>query len=148
MKKFLSVICLAIVFSISLSSCKSKEERVIDQLNTLTEKVEKNSSTWDGEQWEKAMEDLEKIHQQMGDCEFTDEQLRTLGEVEGRLTTVIVSEGAKSIGKSVGSFLKGAGSYLKGFQEGVEEGSEESLEEIENYVNSALDKLMDKNSDQ
>ena len=142
MKKILSAICI-ITISFVLCSCKSREEKVIDQLNDLTEKVEKNSSDWDEDQWADAFEKLEKIHSEMSDCDFTNKQLQELGEIEGRLASVMITSGAESLGRSVGSFLKGAGSFVKGFQEGLQDSSEESLEEVENYINSALDKLMD-----
>lgn len=147
MKKFLILVCAVVVFSFVFCSCQSKEQKVIDQLKSLTEKIEKNSSDWDSDQWTDALADLEKIHEEMKDCEFNNEQLQTLGEVEGRLTTVVMTEGAKAFGKNVGSFLQGAGSYIKGFKEGAAEGTEETIEEIGNYVNSALDKLLDNDMD-
>ena len=143
MKKYFPAICLIVIATLVLCYCKSKEEKVIDQLNNLVENVEKNSSDWDSDQWADAFEELEKIHSDMSDCDFTNQQLKELGEVEGRLTSVMITNGAESLGKSVGSFLKGAGSFVKGFQEGIQDGSEESLEEIENYINRALDDLMD-----
>ena len=150
MKKIVSVICLTIIFSLTLSSCKSKEEKVIDQLGALAEKVENNSADWDSEQWSDALEELEKIHEKMADCDFTTEQLRSLGEVEGRLTGIIMREGAKAVEKGLGSFMQGAGSFIKGFQEGAASATDESFdkfEDIENSVNQALDKIMNEIED-
>lgn len=148
MKKYFFTICLIVITSFVFCSCKSKEEKVIDQLNNLAEKVENNSSDWDSDQWVEAFEELEKIHSDMSDCDFSNQQLQELGEIEGRLTSVMITNGAATLGESIGSFMKGAGSFVKGFQEGLQEGADESLEEIDNYVNSALDKLMDNQKDQ
>lgn len=124
MKRFLSGICVVIIMTFILCSCKSKEEKVIDHLNNLAEKVEKDSSGWDGDQWADALEELEKIHSDMSDCCFTSQQLQDLGEVEGKLMHVMITNGAESVGKGMNSFLEGAGSFVEGFQEGFREESE------------------------
>ena len=147
MKSYFSTICVIVITSLVFCSCKSREEKVLEQLNNLTEKVEKNSSDWNSDQWTDAFEELEKIHSEMSDCDFTNQQLQELGEVEGRLTSLMLSNGVESLGKGIGSFLKGAGSFVKGFQEGIQDGSEESIEELENYVNSTLDDLLDNDRD-
>ena len=147
MKRYFYSICIIVISACVFCSCKSREEKVLNQLNNLTEKVEKNSSDWNSDQWTDAFEELEKIHSEMSDCDFTNQQLQELGEVEGRLTSVMLSNGAESLGKSFGSFLKGAGSFVKGFQEGIQDGSEESIEELENYINSTLDDLLDNERD-
>ena len=132
MKRYFSTNCVIVFTSLVFWYCKSREAKVLKQLNNLTEKVEKNSSDWNSDQWTDAFEELEKIHSEMSDCDFTNQQLQELGEVEGRLTSLMLSNGVESLGKGIGSFLKGAGSFVKGFQEGIQDGSEESIEELEN----------------
>lgn len=141
MKRIFLTICVTLISSMILCSCKSKEEKVIDQLNNLVENVEKNSSDWDLNQWEKAFEEMEKIHQEMGDCNFSNSQLQELGEVEGRLTSIMISKGAATLGTDLSSFLEGAASFVQGYQEGVEEGNEETIQQIESYIDQALNDL-------
>lgn len=141
MKMFLSIV-LALIISFGLTSCQSKEEKVIDQLNKLAEKVEKNGANWDADQWEDALEDFQDIHQEMQNCEFTNEQLKELGEVEGRLTTVIMTEGTKAAGEGLGTFLQGAGAFMSGYEDGLLEGQQENIEKAEEMVKGALDELM------
>lgn len=143
MKKLLSFICVAMISTLVLCSCKSKEERVIDQLDNLAEKIEKNASDWDSEQWEDAFEEIQKIQKEISECKFSNEQLQTLGEVEGRLATAVLTYGAKAVGNEFGSFLQGAGSFVEGFKDGASDAMEENLQEIGNSVKGALNNLMD-----
>lgn len=139
---FFQVLCLSMGFMLFLNSCKPHEERVINRLDNLSEKVEKNGSKWNADQWADALEELEDIHYDMEDCEFTPEQLRTLGRVEGRLTVIIMTEGAKKLGDKFLSFMEGAGAFMKGYQEGVEsiqEYSEGEFEKFETLLNQDLE---------
>lgn len=147
MKKVFRLLVFSFLVSLVFSACKSKEEKVIGQLDNLAEQVEKKSENWDSEQWKKAFKEAEKIHSDMSECDFTDAQLQKLGEVKGRLTAVMIKNGVPAVGKGIGSFIEGAASFLDGFQDGVQNGAEESLEEIGNYVNGALDILKEQESD-
>ncbi len=147
MKKILRAIVPMFFICIAFSSCQSKEEKVIDQLDNLSEKIEKKSADWDSEQWQDAFKELEAIHSEMADCDFSDEQLKKLGEVEGQLTAVMIKKGVPALGNGLNSLIEGAGSFVDGFKDGVQEGSEESIEEIGNYVNGALDKLKELDSE-
>lgn len=143
MKKFLSTFCFILLTSLILCSCKSKEEKAIDRLKELTEKIEKNSSNWDMEQWSEALGELEKMQSELNGCNFTEEQLKELGQVEGQLTTIMIQGGGAALGNSVESYLNEANSFMEGFQDGIQESKEETVEEIENYINSTIDELMD-----
>lgn len=139
-KKFLPAILTATL--LVLVSCKPHEERVIDRLNNLSEKVEKNGSRWDADDWADALEELEDIHYDMEDCEFTPDQLRALGRVEGRLTVIIMTEGAKALGDQLTNFIEGAGAFMKGYQEGaVSAYDEETFENISRTVNEELEEI-------
>lgn len=130
-----------------LPSCKPHEERVMDRLDRLSEDIQKNGSKWDADQWTDALEELDDIHYDMEDCEFTPEQLRALGRVEGRLTVVIMTEGAKKLGQELIPFLEGAGAFMKGYQEGTEsmEGySEEELQKVGTQVQEEIQNIGEK----
>lgn len=131
--------CIPLFFS----SCKPHEERVVDRLNNLAEKIQKNGEKWDYDQWLDALEELEDIHYDMEDCEFTPEQLRYLGRVEGKLTVIIRTEGSKKLGNSLVSFMEGAGAFMKGFQEGTASMQDYSDKEMEN-LSEHLDEEMER----
>ena len=77
------IITALVTSALSLTSCKSREEKVINKLDNLSERIERNGSKFDAEDWEEAIEDFADIHEEMQDCEFTKEQLRELGKKEG-----------------------------------------------------------------
>lgn len=137
----LTVILLSALF---MNACKPHEERVMDRLDNLAEKVQKNGAKWNSDQWADALEELEDIHYDMEDCEFTPQQLRALGRVEGKLTVVIMTEGAKKLGQELVPFLEGAGAFMKGYSEGVEsmeDYSREQLEELGAQVQQEMERF-------
>ena len=137
-------------FILFLTSCKPHEERVMDRLDNLSEKIQKNGEKWDVDQWADALEELEDIHYDMEDCEFTPEQLRALGRVEGRLTVIIMTEGAKKLGEGLVSFMEGAGSFMKGYQEGVEnvqDYSDQEFEKLGSFVEDEIGRISEELDD-
>lgn len=112
----LLMVCMAVLFT----GCKPHEERVMDRLNRLSEDIQKNSQKWDINQWADALAEIEDIHFDMEDCDFTPQQLRELGRIEGQLTVIVMTEGAKKLGEKLVPFIEGAGAFMKGYQEGAE----------------------------
>lgn len=142
MRKIIGLTLFLMATTLFLGSCKAHEERVMDRLDNLAEKIQKNGEKWDADQWADALEELEDIHYDMEDCEFTPEQLRALGRVEGRLTMIIMTEGAKKLGEGLIPFIEGAGSFMKGYKEGAESAyDEKEWENIGNHVNTELDRI-------
>ena len=134
--------CTAVLFT----GCRPHEERVMDRLDRLSEEIQKNGEKWGVNEWADALEELEDIHFDMEDCEFTPEQLRALGRVEGRLTVIIMTEGAKKLGDELIPFMEGAGAFMKGYKEGTESMEDYSLEELEKYgthLNQELERISD-----
>ena len=141
MKKKIFIIFETLFITFIMCSCKPHEERVMNRLDKLAEKVQKNGTKWDVDQWADALEELEDIHYDMEDCEFTPQQLRALGRVEGKLTVIIMTEGAKKLGKELVPFLEGAGAFMKGYSEGVESMSDYSEGEFEKLGNQVQEEL-------
>lgn len=110
---------MSLLVTFVFTSCKSREEKVIDQLNDLTEQIEKKSDKWDSEDWQNPFKKVEEIHNEMSECDFSDEQLQELGEVEKRLTSVMIKNGLSTLGDGIGSFMKKAASFINGFKDGI-----------------------------
>ena len=124
---------------LTLTSCQSREEKVISQLDRLSERIEKDGNNFDAEDWEEAIEDFAEIHEDMQDCEFTKEQLRELGKKEGKVSAILAKEGSKALGREFKNFLGNFGAFAKGFKEGAEENvSEEDFNEVGNDISNAL----------
>lgn len=141
MKKNIFISSLILLVTFFFISCKPHEERVMDRLDNLAEKVQKNGAKWNADQWADALEELEDIDDDMEDCEFTPQQLRALGRVKGKLTVIIMTEGAKKLGKELVPFLEGAGAFMKGYSEGVESMSDYSEGEFEKLGTQVQEEL-------
>lgn len=129
---------------LSFASCKSREEKVISRLESLSERIDKKGHTFDAEDWAEAFEDLEDIHEDMEDCEFSREELKEIGRADGRLTAIIAKEGAKSLGHDASIFLKNFSSFVKGFQEGAQENiNEEDFNDVGDQIMSTLKDIED-----
>lgn len=138
-KKQNQTIAVFTAILLSFTSCKSKEEKVINRIENLSERIEKNGHNFDAEDWAEAFEDLEDIHEDMEDCEFTREERKEVGKADGRLTAIIAKEGAKSLGREASSFLKNFSTFVKGFQEGAQDSfNEEDINDIENEIKNTL----------
>lgn len=141
MRKYFVIALFALVSGV-LTSCKTREERVISRLTTLSEKIEKHGARWDADQWADALEEMEDIHYDIEECEFTKEQLKSLGQIEGRLTAIILNEGAKALKQPMSDFMEGAGAYIKGFMQGIENNYDpSSVESLEETINNQLIEL-------
>ena len=133
------IITALVTSALCLTSCKSREEKVINKLDNLSERIERNRSKFDAEDQEEAIEDFADIHEEMQDCEFTKEQLRELGKKEGKVSAIIAKEGSKALGREFKNFLGNFGAFAKGFKEGAEENvSEEDFNEVGNDISNAL----------
>lgn len=141
MRKYF-VIALFISITCSLTSCKTREERVIQRLSMLSEKIEKKGAHWDADQWADALEEMVDIHYDIEDCEFNKEQMESLGKVEGILTVTILNEGAKALNKSISDFKNGSGAFMKGFLQGMENNyNPSSVENLGESINNQLIEL-------
>lgn len=119
-KLILGIVVFTVIL-LSITSCQSKEEKIISRLNNLSERVDKYARNFDAEDWDDVLEELEEIHEDMEDCEFTREEQKEVGRAYGRLTAVMAKEGTKAFGRDVSSFLKNFSSFAKGFQENFNE---------------------------
>ena len=124
---------------LTLTSCQSREEKVISQLDRLSERIEKDGNNFDAEDWEEAIEDFAEIHEDMQDCEFTKEQLRELGKKEGKVSAILAKEGSKALGREFKNFLGNFSAFANGFKEGTEENvNEDDFNEVGNEISNAL----------
>ena len=121
-KKTITILGIFIFALFLFSSCQTKEERVINKFKDLAERVDKNSDTFSDQDWEEVLAEYEALNDEAMDCEFTNEQLREFGRVDGLLTGVITREGSKKLGRDFGRYLNEGKQVMKGFLEGFSEG--------------------------
>ncbi|MCQ2199697.1 MAG: hypothetical protein MJZ19_08285 [Paludibacteraceae bacterium] len=122
----------------SLSSCYTKEEKVISRLETLSQKIEQNSNDFNEADWESALNDLEEINNEMQSCAFTQEQMKEVGKMYGKLSSKV----AKEMGNKFYKAIKNYGSFLSGFKDGLGESiSEEDIKNVSNEITDALNNV-------
>ncbi len=113
---------LAILFMAStLTSCQTKEERIIGKMESLAERVDKNAETYDSEDWEAVLKEYAQLQEEAVKCDFTQEQYKELGRIEAKLTSVLTSEGAKSFGREFDNLLQNGKNFIDGFMQGITE---------------------------
>ncbi len=147
-KSVLFIITTAFTGLLCLTSCQSQEEKVINKLNNLSERIEKNCDSYNADDWEKVVEEWSAIHESLADCDFTTEQLKEISIAEGKLSSIILSKGAKAAGNGIINAISNFGSFANGLKEGLENiDNEKELEEIgegiEDEINKAVQSLED-----
>lgn len=120
MKKHFFLLVISILLCV-FCSCQSKEERVISGLEKLAAQIDKRADSFTDKDWEDVMTKYEELHKQALECDFTQEQLKELGRVEGRLTTIFAKEGTKKIGRDIKDLIDGGKAVIDGFLQGVDE---------------------------
>lgn len=119
------------------TSCQSKEERVINNLEKLAERINEDGEEFTDEEWEEAATELAKLQEEASDCNFDKEQSRQFGRAEAKIVKATVRAGGKNFGRRLrDAFDQGAG-MLEGFAEGISESDvddaelEEAFEDLE-----------------
>lgn len=144
-KKALLTLTVLMLGLFCLTSCQSKEERAINKLEQLSERIEKNGEEYDVEEWSGIMKELEAINDDIDDCKFTSEQMEEVGRLQAKFYKVIMKNGSKLFSGALSSF----GSYAKGFKEGLLDGDfdendlKEQFGDLENAFKEAMESFED-----
>ena len=130
MKKAITVmaLCLLVAF---MTSCQTKEEKVVNKFKALAERVQKDAETLSDSQWENVYSEFESLQTQAKECEFSAEQLKEVAKAEAELTAAIAKQKAKEIGNGINDLIEEGKSALEGMFEGLKEGlsGDEAAEE-------------------
>ena len=123
MKKAIQVltVCLIVAF---MSSCQTqtKEEKVINKMKALAERIESNTETYNDAEWDKVTSEYEALQKEAKECDFTAEQLKDLAKVEAELTAAIAKQGAKRVGSDIKDAIEEGKEVLEGVFDGIKEG--------------------------
>ena len=121
MKKAIQVLtlCLLVAF---MTSCQTKEEKVINKLKALAERVESKADSFTESQWENIYSEFESLQTQTKECEFTTEQLKEVAKAEAELTAAIAKQKAKEVGNDIKGAIEDGKEVLNGIFDGIKEG--------------------------
>lgn len=96
----------AVLFTFSLlTSCQSKEEKVLSQMESLCKTVEKEN--FDVQDIDSLQAKFDEIRAVAKECNFTNEQLKELTKLEVRFTKAIAKKAVERIGNAVEGALEG-----------------------------------------
>jgi len=122
MKHYIRTFLFALMAVMILGSCKSKEEKALDQLQNMTEKIQKNGDNFTQEDWKKLYEEYSALHNKILNekYNFTDEQMRELGKAEGTLGKAFAKQSMSEFGKAAEEFIRKGTELIKGLGESVD----------------------------
>ena len=110
------------------ASCENKQTP-IKKLEKLDRTLVQQSESFTEQDWENALMEYEQIEQELSMYNYTDEELRQIGKMKGRLLAKISKEYLNKTMDEVDSYLKIFEGALEGFME--ELGS--ALDDEEDY---------------
>ena len=88
-----------------LTSCQSKEEKVISQLESLCKTVEKDSFSVDD--IDSLQDKFDAVRETAKECDFTNEQLKEVAKLEARFTKAIAKKAIERVGSALDGILDG-----------------------------------------
>ena len=109
------------VYTLLFMLCSCKEEQVISGLEELSVQIDQRADTFTDKDWESIMVKYEELHEQAMECDFTKDQLKEFGRVEGKLTAIFAKEGSKKVGREIKNIIDGGKAVIDGFLQGVDE---------------------------
>lgn len=120
MKKHLLLVATAIL-ALTLGACRSKDQRIIDRIDRLTERIQNDSENLDKADWDKILQDISDIHDQINDNDFTPEEMQAIARAEGQLMGAMAREGVKAVKTGMSDALETINDFANGFLEGLED---------------------------
>jgi len=108
-----------------LTGCSNKNIDTINDLEAMTEDLTTKYGDYTQEDWDIAENQFGLICEELEQYEFTDEQLKHIGELKGKCTAVFARKKASDLKNS----LHRIGKEVEGFIEGISGGLEEEREE-------------------
>ena len=102
---FLSMVAAILLSCSLLTSCQSREEKVISQLESLCKTAEKGNL--DAGAVEALQAKYAAIHQSAKECDFTNEQVKEVARLEARYTKAIAKNAVERAGNAIEGFLDG-----------------------------------------
>ena len=121
MKKAIKVLALCLLVAF-MTSCQTKEEKVINSFKALAERVENQSDSFTDSQWENIYSEFESLQTQAKDCDFTAEQLKEVAAAEAELTAAIAKQKAIELGNDISNLIDEGEEIVNGVIEGFKEG--------------------------
>lgn len=127
MKKNLVIAILLCVLTLSITACQSKEDKVLSDLECIYNRLN-NSENFTDEDCTELLTEYEVIHEETQTCDFSYEQKKELGRIEGKILSKITERKTQELGSEIGDIINSGGAIIGGFIEGLQEELEKETE--------------------
>ena len=127
MKKNLFIAILLCVLTLSITACQSKEDKVLSDLESVYNCLNDSENFTDAD-WTELLTEYEVIHEEAQTCEFSYEQKKELGRIEGKILSKITERKSEELGSEIGNLINSGGAIIGGFFEGLQEELEKETE--------------------
>ena len=127
MKKNLVIAILLCVLTLSITACQSKEDKVLSDLESIYNRLN-NSENFTDEDWTELLTEYEVVHEEAQTCDFSYEQKKELGRIEGKILSKITERKTQELGSEIGDIINSGGALIGGFIEGLQEELEKETE--------------------
>lgn len=148
MKKTVTFIFCCIVICLAVA-CNQKK-KTMDDLQDLTEQVEKKGAQYSRENWEDVYNKYTEISDRITQQKYSNEELRTIGRLKMRFFTACAKQGCNTFGNMLNNFFQqsvGAGEeindQLKGIEQDISAAAENTLDEMPDEALQELEKLFE-----
>lgn len=113
----LFVTVLSLVLLLAITACNRTP---LEKYKAVVEDVEANYESYTSEDWVAVEERLQAIDADLEQSELTEEELREMGRLNGRLVACATKAAMKQFGSALGDFASGLGGFVEGL--GIEIG--------------------------
>ena len=101
----LAAVVAALVTFCFLTSCQSKEEKIISQLESLCNTVERDG--FNVKDIDSVQAKFEAIHESAKDCNFTNDQLKEVAKLDARFTKAVAKKAVERVGNAIDGIIEG-----------------------------------------
>ncbi len=140
-KQLLIMAFVALVPLFTLSSCQSREERVISKYESLCEKIEEDDD-FDTDDMKEYTEQYNEIMNDSEGCNFTSEQQKQLAEITTRFVSTMTKKVSGTMFNSASDIMKVGMKTMKGMMNGLVDGASE-IEESMGDLDDSMDDIDD-----
>ena len=125
--KYVKGVIMAIVLSMTLVACDSKQSAIHDLL-TLRAEVKEHCAEYTEKEWEDAYDRFMDIYERLDGMDFTEEERMEINKIEGEIAgyaATVFAQGVvdeiQTISDEISNFSKKMEFFSKGFEETFQE---------------------------
>lgn len=111
------VLLIAVILTVALSGIYASPGSPIKKLEKLVENVEENHASFTDKDWKKIAETYDEIKAELKKEEFSNEELKEIGKLKGRLKGYLTQKKLKALGKDIEEIASEVGGGIEGFFE-------------------------------